>query len=221
MDAQLFAVVVFNLCLLGSVLADLFFIHRKTGILSGAIITGIISSILSYLDAPKFPWNLDTALMGIMFFYVGYLIKEKRFLFDVKCYIAFISVIIGVFCIINNPIDYVDFDGNIYGNIFLMVFGAILTIFSVSYSCYKYFKRNENSKFGKMLAYYGRHTLFIMGFDYFVGTICFRIASIVGQEKNWIIIFFFKLIWLTLEIEIWTVLVKRIRNDGAKKYLSF
>lgn len=142
-------------------------------------ILGLSSALLSYLEIFKLPWNIDTAMMATVFIGIGYLLKERRVLgwFEKRpAYLQAIGLIciavLGILSIHFNPIDSIGFDGNCYGNALLMLIGALSICFVLFYLCYRI---NWSGAVAKILSWFGQHTIFIMGFDYFSGSIAEKI----------------------------------------------
>lgn len=92
----------------------------------------IISYCLHIKGLNKLWWNLDTALMGVLFLEIGYVIRKSGILDYVRnmelvkkllCFIVIAGI--GYYSIYYNPIDIVSFAANSYGNFFMMIAGAV------------------------------------------------------------------------------------------------
>lgn len=70
------------------------------------------------------------------------------------------------------------------------------------------------------IKFMGKHTVFIMGFDYFAGMIADNILARVGFY-NWGTLFICKLIMLAIGIVIWNRIIGFIHNDKICRILSF
>ena len=182
-----------------------------------------ISDVLSLSNCFKLPWNVDTAFMGILFIYVGYLIKRTKLFERVNkvsniglVLILSISLIISKICVSKNPIEYVSFDDNRYGNVLLMISGAVSLCFAIFVLCYKI---QWKGLIAKCLSYLGKHTLFIMGFDYFAGTIAYDVLKI--KYENWLLVFLIKMIILTIGSLGWNWIVNKMKGETIRKALSF
>lgn len=188
------------------------------------ICSGVLSGMLSYLRMFKLPWNIDTALMGIVFIHTGYMIRHlnvpgimnripnaKEFLFLAS------AVIIGIIAIIYNPIDSVNFDNNRYGNVILMLIGAVLICLVLFIICRRIQWKGSIAKY---ISWLGLHTIFIMGFDYFTGTIARSILGYIGFE-NWASVFVVKVLLLTVGCLGWNWAVRKIGNKSIRQALSF
>lgn len=188
------------------------------------IASGIISTLLSYFNIFKLPWNIDTALMAVVFLYAGHILKQTNLLEKLKDLTLFSQILIfpimgvlGMLAIIYNPTDSVSFDGNHYGNCLLMIVGALLICLILFYLCYIV---PWGGICAKVLSWYGKHTVFIMGFDYFAGSIARGVLSKLGLEK-WPSLFLIKVILLAVLCLIWNFLVGRIKSIGVRKMLLF
>lgn len=116
--------------------------------------------------------------------------------------------------------ESVDFDGNSYGNVFLMVIGAVTVSLFVIFFCRKCLTKENH--ICRIFAFFGKHTIFIMGFDYFIGNISKVLLIHMGVNQwDWVTLFPLKTVLISIGILIWTWIVKRIPNDKVKKYLMF
>ena len=172
------------------------------------VLCALISYNLYLLGVPKLPWNIDTALMSLVFLYCGTILKK----YD-KCFLKISPLLIVVFGMAGIISAYlnsetVNFDNNCYGNLFLMIMSAV----SISL-CIIYFVRKMDS-LPKIFSFYGRHTVFIMGFDYFSGMVAMQFAN------NFAFVFILKIIILTIGILLWTRVVSQISNDKLRQVLS-
>lgn len=186
------------------------------------VASGFLSAFLSYAEFFKLPWNIDTALMGVVFLYFGYNLRQLKMLEKVKALSLFTRIlmltvigIIGIISIICNPVKSVNFDGNRYGNVFLMIIGALAICFVLFYFCYRI---PWQGMIGKSIAWFGRHTIFIMGFDYFTGSISREILGKLDLE-NWATVFTVKIIILTVLCLAWNYLISRL-NIKKNTYLN-
>lgn len=187
------------------------------------ILSGLLSTSLYYFKVVKLPWNIDTALMGVVFITCGYFVKKANIFdaikgFDLIRKVVFVTglIAIGIPMVIYNPIDTVDFDGNRYGNVLMMFIGAISIGLTLLYTCQT---AKMTGIFSRYLVFMGRNTLFIMGFDYFTGSVASVALSHYGLN-NWGSIFVVKMIALSFGILIWNGIVKVIRNEKIKNILS-
>lgn len=187
------------------------------------IAAGTGSGLLSFFEMYKLPWNLDTALMGVFFLYVGYMIhrldvlgKMKQVSIVWQMLITLLLGTAGMLSIYFNP-DRASFDNNRYGNVFLMIIGAITTCFVVFYLCYRIPWKGWIAKY---LSYLGKHTIFILGFDFFCGSVARGILGKIGFN-HWASVFVFKVVVLTAGCLIWNWCVNKIRNESVRKALTY
>lgn len=183
---------------------------------AGIIICPLISYTFNYLNVIKLPWNIDTAFMGVLFIEFGILIRKRTNVTGITLPLAAVFSVflpIGYLMININPVTEVSFDNNRYGNLLMMIAGALLTIMSVMIISHKLCTRLKCS----YIAFLGKHTMFIMGFDYFSGTIAGRILGEIGYA-NWASIFALKLLLLTGGILSWIMIAKQIqiRSGGGE-----
>ncbi len=153
--------------------------------------------------------------MAVGFLGVGYLsAKHKLELFENKQWIVIsvIALILGLMAIHFN--SDVDFDDNKYGNLLLMFIGAISVSFALSCTIYHF------HPFTKFFTFFGKHTIFIMGFDYFSGAIGRMLMGYVGFE-NWASVFCVKIIVLTIGIYLWYWLIHFIKNEKLQSMLRY
>ena len=187
------------------------------------IAAGTVSGLLSFFEVFKLPWNLDSALMGVGFIYVGYMIKRLDVLEKMrKTSIAWQVLLLlllgtaGMFSIYFNP-DRASFNNNRYGNVFLMIGGAITICFVVFYLCYRIPWKGWIAKY---LSWLGKHTIFIMGFDLFCRSVARGILEKIGFN-NWASVFIFRVVVLSAGCLVWTWCVNKIRNESIRKALSY
>ena len=98
-----------------------------------------------------------------------------------------------------------------------MIIGAFSTSFVLFYLCYLIF---WSGIIAEVISWFGRHTIFILGFDYLSGTI----ARMVLERFNydcWASIFVLKIIILSVGCLIWTVVVKKVKIEVIRKSLLF
>ena len=174
-----------------------------------------ISYTLDVVQCFKLVWNIDTALMAVGFIGVGYLAAhKKKFIFENKwsVMLMLITIIIGMVVIYFNT--DVNFDNNEHGNIVLMFIGAVSLSYSLSCLIYHF------HLFTKFFTFFGKHTMFIMGFDYFSGAIGRKIMGIIGFE-NWLSVFCVKIIVLTVGIYLWYWIIHFIKNEKVQNLLRY
>lgn len=140
------------------------------------LIAAIVISYNPYLkNIQKIIWNIDSVMMALPFISWGYYLKKKGAIHKLeKSYIIPLgtaSMVVGGVFVMLNPISAVSFDDNRYGHLLLMFAGALLLSMSVvffsSLSIYTQYTRFR--VISSIVSFFGRHTLFIMGFDYLAG----------------------------------------------------
>lgn len=177
-----------------------------------------VSSMLSIYEVHKLPWNIDTALMAILFVDAGHYLRNNEIRqSNYRVMLGLLALSIGYCCISLNPIEMVNFNNNRYGNVLLMITGALLVSIIHIY-CFKKF--SHKGLIENYLSWVGKHTLFFMGFDYFVrGLVAdiFRGLNI----NNWFISFVFKTILLSMGCFAWNTLIAMIPIRSARDALEF
>lgn len=175
-----------------------------------------VSYMLDISHAPKLFWNLDSALMAVLFIYIGYKIYlSNSFLFNHNAIKVTLLVCIGFFAAHFN--GSVSFDGNEYGNMALMMCSGIFISFGLLYL----FKHINNPP--QFLSYFGKHTLFFVGFDYFSGTLALKIIHKLGLlsiQNYYFIEFFLKIAILSVGLFLWNTFIKYISNEKLRRLLS-
>lgn len=114
-----------------------------------------------------------------------------------------------------NDIAWVNFMWNSYGNYFFMLLGSVPVILSFYCMCRIL---PLGSLAAKFISDVGRHTLFILGFEYTAG----RIARLFlpAAVENWFTVFVGKCVLLLLGFGAWKFLVRCIPNDKIRAHLS-
>jgi hypothetical protein len=174
-----------------------------------------LSAVLSITEIVKLPWNIDTALMAVLFIWIGLYLKEKLNIEDINIIGVIILLVVGILSVKYNSVE-VNFDNNRYGNPILMAIGAFCLCIVVVWLSF-----NLSKRFGcKILQFYGQHTIFIMGFDYFTGTIVKGVLYKIGID-NWLPVFVGKILILTVGIIIWMAMVNKIKNKKIRDILQY
>lgn len=182
------------------------------------IILGIaISYTFQYFDIANLPWNINVSFMGVFFLAMGDELKKYINLIKSCAFnreILLISLIIGVIAIWINPVEKVDFDAGIYGNLILMLIGGTLP------SCVLLVFCNMRKTKQTLISFWGRHTIFVMGFDYLSGTVARAILNLTFHSTHFIFQFFLKFIILALGYFCWNAVCNKL-PDKLSKLLSF
>ena len=186
------------------------------------VLSGIIY-ILDVLDVPRLPWNFGTAMMAVLFIEIGFQINKMDILNKLKyqgcgvqifvCIIILFSATIGI---ILNPVEIVEFSANNYGSFILMIMGSVSASFLLMFFANIV---GSSTASAKALTYLGRHTLFLMSFDYFSDFISVRVLQIF-RVHNWLFSFCGKVLVLVIGLQLLQLAIKVIPNESAKKFLS-
>lgn len=138
----------------------LFFIinkYFKTYIGYVIIILSIIGYLFTYIDM-RLPWSINVALVGIVFYAIGFLLRDKiqSYVFNKKSYIIVCSLfLISIICSTLNK--RVDMYSSIYNNYFLFYLGAISGIFYIVLLV-KMLPKN------KIMTFIGVNTIYLLAF---------------------------------------------------------
>ena len=126
----------FLTCLFLSQLVFYLLVHCRP--LWRCVLVGVfiaISYALNYFKAPVFPWHLDVSLIGSVFMLIGYYIKEKRLLDQVRTAMVPVSMII-ISSVIIMWNDKIDMYFRQYGkDLLLFILQAALMCFSFMWIC--------------------------------------------------------------------------------------
>lgn len=116
------------------------FIGKMNGYRKILVIFGctILSYCMGYFHFPKLPWNIDTAMMAVAFMAMGDWLYKRNVLdsniiaWKVRIFLISAALTcLGLISIHFNPIDWVNFMGNQYGNYILMLSGAFSIILAL------------------------------------------------------------------------------------------
>lgn len=201
------------------------FITKIDGYWKIPVICGctILSYCMGYFDLPRLPWNVDTAMMAVAFMAMGDWLYKKRNILDPeitkqKFRVLTLSaalVCVGLISIHFNRIDFVAFAKNRYGDYIPMLLGATSMILAL-YLLGRILPF-ERVGGGTLISLIGRHTLFILGFDFTMG----RIARVVLPDpiQTWLTIFICKCILLFVGYQFWRFCVLRIPQEKVRDHL--
>ena len=191
------------------IFAALFKVKVKWFALLGAVTGCGISYVLYLAGAPKLPWNIDSAMMALIFVYAGYEMRRR----DIVGYLlrrpvfVVLLIVCGSAAIVFNPVAKIDFDYNCYGNLFLMLTGALM----VPVALFAIFRIVSWDKpVLRIMCWFGKHTILFMGFDYFAGFVARSIITWL-PVKGWPVALILKICLLSLIAFVWEKLpFKRI-----------
>ncbi|WP_027206301.1 acyltransferase family protein [Butyrivibrio fibrisolvens] len=124
------------------------------------LVGSIIVLLTDYTNAPILPWQINIALLGMSFMYIGHIIREKNVLDSIHEYriVYIILALVGGYCILSN--NNVDLAANMIGNIVLMYIGALSISILVLLVSRRYLY-----KF-RILELFGKNTILFMAFNY-------------------------------------------------------
>ena len=168
-----------------------------------------ISYLLYILKIPKLPWNIDTACMAAAMISFGFWLKKEYRRKLNKFFLFVIALTAGIIGMYFNPIEAVSFDGNEYGNIFLMFLGAFG--FSIIIMMISKVIAGKNEK---ILSSIGKHTIFIMAFDYFAGNIA---AHLITNAYG---LFVVKCVVLFIGLMLWNLIANFLPDCGLKRLMK-
>ena len=200
------------------------FITKIKGYWKIPVICGctILSYCMGYFNFPKLPWNIDVAMMSVAFMAMGDFLYKKRSILDSKMKerkfrtftLVAVLIFMGLISIHFNHIENVSFVNNQYGNYVLMFFGAIPMVLALYL-----LGRTLPLKYvgGVLISLIGRHTLFILGFDYTMG----RIVRVVLPDfiQTWLTVFACKCILLFVGYQLWKVCILLIPQEKIRNHL--
>lgn len=206
-----FVPVWFLLCLfISSVLFWLItkYCEKYTGAIcvSLAIVGYLWCSIVDY----RIFWNLPTALIAILFIYLGYAIK-KYYIIDkiLNNKIALVTIIVSCLAI-GIPSAMLNVDGigmiqNRYGNIALFLIASI-SLSLVAILCCKNIKVLQN----KFFVWLGRNTMLVIGYNFFMLALTtelyYYIPIVSNYRINWVVSFIITTIGMVVFILVWNKL---------------
>jgi acyltransferase len=146
----------------------------QNNILYFIIFLSFVGYICSNYGSTRFPWKLDVAFTAISFYAVGFFFHnhyDKLFL-ERKVYIFFILLILHlVSCFKNESVNMISLS---YGNYILFYISAFSGI-------YAYFYLAQTVQSSKVLEYYGKNSLIILGVHYIIISLL-KYAVIFSQK---------------------------------------
>lgn len=161
---------------------------------------GYTHSLLT--DIPL-PLKLDTIFMAMFFMYVGHLMKQKEAL-KYPVYLAAVGLV-GVIFGAHNPVEM---NVNEYGNLLLFLPASLLSVYSIILLCNKSVISRS-----KILRLLGRHSILIVGFNYFLRDVAVEIYYLIPVVKQypitWFPSFLITLVLALLLVWFWDLLQKK------------
>lgn len=185
----------------------IFFVVLKFNFKYPLIMFGILA-MLSYIYSITItiplPWNIDVAMFAVIFMYMGFITHKYNLTQYINLPILLVLIVIFVLSVSYN--SKIDMNLRNYGNGFLTIIsGTIGTIICLQIA--RLLKEN------KILEFYGKNTLFIMGYTYAVFN-CVLVLSnhFISDLKNVVISFLVQVITLTL-----LIVVKNLLKTNLSK----
>lgn len=117
-----------------------------------------INHVFSFIG--YMPWHIESALIGTVFMYVGYLIKELDLLFtkNINIWGVAFLIVVGYYAVTSN--GTVGMAVNQMSNPVLFYIGAIFLSYALLWICANIIKSN------RFLSYFGKNTIIVLGFNY-------------------------------------------------------
>ncbi|UFK68879.1 acyltransferase family protein [Limosilactobacillus reuteri] len=172
----------------------IFFVVLKFNFKYPLIVFGILA-ILSYIYSITIkiplPWNIDVAMFAVLFMYLGFITHKYNLTKHINLPVFLLLIVIFVLSVAYN--NEIDMNLRNYGNGFLTIIsGTIGTVICLQIA--RLLKEN------KILEFYGKNTLFIMGYTYAVFNCILALSSHFSTVKNVVASFLIQIIILTLLI---------------------
>lgn len=186
---------------------------------------GAVGCLVSAYDIEKLPWNMDTAMMGVVFIAIGHKAEQMQLLktttgltLNVLIPLVIAMVSCGVIGVMLNNVECVTFANNHYGNIILMLSSALSFSFLLFFISFQMKWKGIISEF---LTFFGQHTLFIMAFDYFSASLAGAILHGSNLPDDWLMIFSLKILILYCGCLLWNRIINLIQNEDFRNALAF
>lgn len=168
-----------------------YFIMKYNRPLLLIIIATLIGFALS--NIVKLPWNIDNAFTAIPYLSLGYYIRKYNILSLLIRYKLVLLVGLTVFVLaFGNKLN--DYDGNEFGNYFMSLAQSSIISLSIL-AVIRHFSG------GGIFSWYGKNTIFLMGYNYIINEIAFSLPL----PTIWL-----KPIYVILIITLVLLLLKRI-----------
>lgn len=191
------------------------------------IVSFFIGYFLSLTDIVKIIWNIDTALVSVVFLYIGNIIKEKKFVETLnltkKIFLGVISCIF-LFASKYNPVDKVSLDDCEYGDALLFLSTSSFISLFIMTLC-KDVSKVLKSKFWTLI---GQNTMLFVAFDYLSGELFISFVKKVFDinfyklceeiYSMWIIYFGGKMCFLLIMLIVWLSIKNGYRKIRGQIY---
>lgn len=183
-------------------------IKKKSMQIFLCFIMSLVAYLLSYFDVMQLPWHIDTALIGVVFMYIGLLLKENGILdyfSHENVSVLLILAVVGSYCIFTNI--RIAINTLVIGNIVLMYVGSVAISVFVMAAVKLYMSNN------RVLAFYGKNTIMFMAFNYAINTyaqlLWNKLPILASHPFTWWIKVVFDVLGLTIMCVVWNVLKKK------------
>lgn len=166
------------------------------------LIIGYFSTIPSHL-----PQNMGSALIGSIFMWMGYLIKEENFQFTLLRSIGLLLVLAMNFYFIGFPI--VDMDSNKYSNYFSFIITATVACLIIICLVRSHHFTWRLTKFESLWKNVTENSIAIFGYNYSINTIALFLLGAKGMTW-WPVLFCVEVLLLALFV--FVIKLLRIRK---------
>ena len=201
----------------------------KTGFQEFVII--FIMGVFAVAYDARIPFNLNSAFMGVVLIYIGDLLKRNRLMLYQRTIkrradTAFLYVVlfsVGYCCIrlnyTNNNNFHMEMYDSYYGNPYMFICGAVMIsylIFNLVHSICAC----ENTLLRKMsglFAYIGKHTIFIVAFDYLANYLYSSYITRYTKNTLWSANFIFSSLIIAVMYCLWRLMVSRMPDNPVKR----
>lgn len=137
------------------------------------------------------PWNIDVAMVASLFMYLGFLTRKFNLINRINLFLFILLLLLFIASVTFN--SKIDMNSRNYGNILLTIIsGTVGTVLCI--------RSARLLKLDSVLNFYGKNTLFIMGYTYTVLNITLIIEAYYVELKNVLISFCFQVLILTMLI---------------------
>lgn len=209
----------------------MFELIRRIGsiiIRAGALIICCVVTVL--IEGRVLPLRIHTVFIAVIFLEIGYIIRKYevierlmhnrascKFVAKAVCCVVLLWLV-GYLCIRFNPVDpWIDINSARFGLLPLNVLGASFTTTALMIICIlsdRYISRITN-----LIAYLGRHTIFLLAFDEQSNSLGATLASAlnISVAEIWYKAFIVRFVVLAILFASWQIVRMIVSNIGMKK----
>lgn len=137
-----------------------------------------IHYVMMLYDVNQLPWHIEVSIVGSLFMYLGY--KMKNYTIKNK-FLLFIMVILASIIIIMN--DRVNMVTNSYGCFPMFFVAASITCISFEKICKMYYDKIPNA-LKIIVSYMGANSIFFIGFNYMVNIVLRNLFKYIDVSRN-------------------------------------